>query len=353
MHSYDAHRSWDGIDALALALRSAGDVRRRAWIDVAVLHGAMARTAELVTCAREEEAPIVQRVGWLEGTHVAVDEASAEAARLGDQIASRFERMVRDHAFELLTQVLGAASEEAVAVQAQRLKTWWDEPGFREDLVRWQEQARREIDEWFARADEALGRRFASAEFRHTFPELAAVLPTDDLAARPMGFAKIASLLRGGARALAERSVLYGVVKSIGGKFAPWGVIKWTKRFATAARALGPIGLALDVIDFRRAGEAEEKREKARQEAVAWVQRSTAQVIEDVLRKSDDDGVGPLGYLAALAGQLADLALTVASEAAATRREGEALAARRATYERLLRSAQTKWNLDGAEVNHG
>jgi predicted GTPase len=349
---YDEHRSWDGVDSLALALRTAGDVRRREWVDIAILHGAMVRMAALAANLCTEEAPLAQKEAWIEGTRVAVDDAAAEASRLGRAIAGRFEHLVRDHAFGLLSEVLGAASEEAVTTQAQRLQTWWEEPGFREEVERWQERARKEIDDWFARANEGLGRRFASAEFRQTFPEITAALPTDDLTSRPQGFAKIVGLLKDGSKALSSRDVLYSMVKMIGGKFAPWGVVKWTARFAAAAKVLGPIGFALELFDDWRAGKAEEKREGARREAVRWVHESTARIIEDVLQKSDEDGVGPVGYLATLGGHFAAVASTFEAEGAARRAEREGLATRRATFERLLRSAEEKSNFKEAEADH-
>jgi predicted GTPase len=343
---YDSHRSWDGVDSLARALRSAGEARRREWVDVAVLHGAMARMSALTLALRAEEVPLAQSAAWIEGTGVALNDATAEAARLGAHISGRFERLVHDHAFGLLSDVLGAANDEAIAAQARRLLRWWDEPGFREQVEGWQEGAHAEINEWFDRTNEALGRRFASTEFRQTFPEIASQL-ADNFAPRPEGFAKIVSLLRGSVKALANRSVLYGLVKSVGGKFAPWGVIKWTARFASVAKVLGPVGLTLDVFDFWRAGKSEKKREKARQEAKRWVHASTTRMIEDVLHKSDKAGIGPIGYLSALGGILANVASKLEAQARAHGTELEILATRRATYERLLCSAAEHVNAAG------
>lgn len=347
--AYDEHRSWDGVHALALALSAAGRVRRREWVDVAILHGAMTRMAELIIELRAEEHDVARKEAWIEDTRATVEDAVVEASRLSQEIEGRFEQLVRNHAFGLLSEVLGAASDEAVAAQARRLQRWWDDPAFCADVGRWYERAGKDIDEWHARSDEALGRRITSLEFRRAFPDDAAVLQTDELAARPQGFGKIVSVLKEGAKALSNRNILYGAVKTLGGKFAPWGVIKWTGRFAVAAKVLGPIGLAIDVFDFFRAGKAEEKREKARRETVEWVHESTVRIIEDVLRKPDD-GQGPVAYLAVLGGQLASMASTFEAERAVRRMEREALAAQRATYEKLLRSAEEKLGLEGMRM---
>lgn len=350
--SYDAHRTWDGVDALSKALRTAGEVRRREWVEVGVLHGATARMAALARTVRDEEATLQEKEAWLDGARAALAEAAEGASRLERAIAGRFERLTRDHAYGLLSDVLGATTDEEIQVQTRRLQKWWEEPAFQKDAARWHEQTRKELDGWFARAEEVLGRRFASAELRRTFPELAARLEGDDLAVRPMGFSKILDLLKGGLRAFSERSILYGAVKALGGKFAPWGVVNWTRRFATASKVLGPVGLAVDVFDVWRQHKAEEARERARIEAVRWVHESTARIIEGALRTSNDEGPGPVAYIAAIAGQLESAASTFAAEAASRRVEREALAAERAAVERLRRSAEEKLGSKETEAEH-
>lgn len=351
--SFDAHRSWDGVTALSKALTSAAALRHRQWVDVGVLHGAAARMASLARSVFAEEEIIEKREAWIEGTWTAFQEAADGASRLSGAIAGEFERLVRDHAFGLLSDVLGAATDEEIEVQTRRLQKWWEEQGFRDEVERWQDQTSTEVNAWFARAEEALGRRLASVEFRRIFPEIASELPGDELTARPVRLSQFLSFMKGGAKAFSKREFLYGVVKALGGKFAPWGVVKWTARLATMAKVLGPIGLGVDIVDLLRHRKAEEAREKGRQEALRWVQDSTSRVIEELLRKVDHESTGPVAYVEALEGRLRSAATQFETEAASLRAEREQLAAERASYERLLRLAEKKLRANETEAGHG
>lgn len=178
--AHDAFRDWDGFRDFAAQLRGLRTDLRRNAVDVTVLHGGLARLAELTDAERRRATRLEQRIARLGEL---AEEAEA-GARTGRDLVAAAVQDARQSAREFTAGLVDAALAPGLdnplrKTRGARLDHWSADPEF---TALW-EEARAEAvgraEEWFADVRAALRRRLTSKRFRLAFPE---GLPATDTA---------------------------------------------------------------------------------------------------------------------------------------------------------------------------
>lgn len=224
--------------------------------------------------------------------------ALAELGQLKESIAARAQRLVDEHADDVIGEALGAGPQEVEAM-AENLAAWWEDPRLAAAIDEFDVEARREIDEWFENNSSQIGRRLDRMEFASSIGAYQAAgnapAPKDDAG-------KVASKVMGESSrlisALGNRDAVYGIGKTFGKKFKPWGAYRGAANVARASAVFSAAVTAFDIYTWVRDSQQENGREASRRAAVEYVRLNTAGVLERILLGGEEHD-GPQAYLAA------------------------------------------------------
>ena len=344
---FDPFRPWDGHRALAEAFRKVRPELIRVGCDISVLEGGAARVAQLSITLKERLKRLQQERGLVARIQTAVDDALDEGRRVSEHVEGALQKAIDEHAYRLLGETFSAVDEAELEALAKQLAQWWKDKAFVADVERWHSDSRKTIDEWAERVQDEVGRRFGSAEFAATFPELTQKFEAETLSPKKKGTA--ATILEALSKPLqmsGSRDVVYEIGKFIGVNFRPWGAIKWAGYFGKANVVLAAGGIALDVADWWSANKNEAKRESARANARTFVNKTAAQYRLQLLR---GDG-GPSAYFDANRSAMVKHRDALAAEVSRLDADARALQARIDGCVRLWDSAR---NHLGMESRHG
>jgi len=305
----------------------------------------MARLGRLRSTDRATTTTLQREQEFLDRIHGLLVEKLSDLDRIRGHIEAALDRILHDHAFGLLNDTLSAETEEKLRALSERLREWWRDDLLTADLDRWQDDARKRIEAWVTATQDVAGRRFASAEFRRAFPDLAAELNADAGAGQGTGARSVFQLLDKAARVGHNRAVVYQVGKLLGVKFKPWGAVKAAGRVAKFGSVLAAAGVVIDVYDLVAAEKAQQKRDDARADAIRFITETTAKLKASLLA-GDPDEPGPVGYLLSARGDFADVAAQTAAEQAALLKRCQGITTRLAIYESLISAARTALGLD-------
>lgn len=177
----DAHRGWDGVDALCAAIDEAIVSQPGCGIDFAVVSGGVARLSAFAQRLLQEQ------VGWqAQGETLAllcgrINALLVEGTAMRQRIETEIGRMINETIDPLLDDFLKADSEAATKAAAKKLEKWPEDPVFVETLGHWERRWKIEIDRWVSRARNDLDRSHANAEWQQAQINAATGLKFEDL----------------------------------------------------------------------------------------------------------------------------------------------------------------------------
>lgn len=292
------NRSWDGVGSVVeplLAIDAATAERLR-------LHSVMDRTIAEIRRSRQDSANKLALASQQSAAGVSLEKtfssALAELGQLKQSIAARAQRLVDEHADDVIGEALGAGPQEVEAMAAN-LATWWEDPRLAAAISEFEVEARREFDEWFENNSSQIGRRLDRIEFATSIGTYrasgTAPAPKDDSS-------KVASKVMGEssrlASALGNRDTIYAIGKTLGRKFKPWGGYRGAANVAKAGAVFGAVVTAFDIYTWMRDSRQENGREASRRAAVEFVRLNSPGVLEHILTGGEECD-GPQAYLSA------------------------------------------------------
>ena len=293
---YDANRNWDGFNHFAKAFREIQSELLRNGRDRTILEGGLAYLAKIDSAQATQQADVQSHSKQLRQLEQLLRDGLEESRRLGLARNADLRRIIEDHAFGMLEEVLVCDDEEKLNGHIKQLSEWWTDSAFVAEVERWQQKYEKEINVLFERLERTLKRRVASVSFRATFPELRGTNGVDGLETTETWWLRkvlkmVEAPLRGG-----SRDVVYKTGKFFGGKFKPYGAINLSRKIVKVGGVIAVIGVVLDigdaVVDYKR----EAKREAARKELRAIVQATSENLIELYNAPNEAMG-GPATYL--------------------------------------------------------
>jgi predicted GTPase len=341
--SYDGHRHWDGFQQFMKAFRDIEASLLRTGVDRSLLEGGMARLARLADECASEAKQLGAKADVMRQIEALVQECKAEGHRLAAEHRARLERLVEDHAATLKEDILSEQDPVRLNLKAEKLGKWYKDAALTVELKQWSKQAHGAFQGWNARTSEAIDRRLDSAEFRAAFPDPTfsggpdapgdnqTTLLIKDVFGKA---AKAGSWMRG-----ATRDVVYGIGKSLGFKFKPWGAVKLAKNLGKAGAVLAVVGVVWDVadafLDERRHG----KREESRKGVAKWLSESAA-VIVQMIADGNEAEPGLMQSAAAAIDRLDEFLVEIKTEADTLQAAIDTLDARRMVYAALRSKAE-------------
>jgi hypothetical protein len=341
--SYDGHRHWDGFQQFMKAFRDIEASLLRTGVDRSLLEGGMARLARLADECASEAKQLGAKADVMRQIEALVQECKAEGHRLAAEHRVRLERLVEDHAATLKEDILSEQDPVRLNLKAEKLGKWYKDAALTVELKQWSKQAHGAFQGWNARTSEAIDRRLDSAEFRAAFPDPTfsggpdapgdnqTTLLIKDVFGKA---AKAGSWMRG-----ATRDVVYGIGKSLGFKFKPWGAVKLAKNLGKAGAVLAVVGVVWDVadafLDERRHG----KREESRKGVAKWLSESAA-VIVQMIADGNEAEPGLMQSAAAAIDRLDEFLVEIKTEADTLQAAIDTLDARRMVYAALRSKAE-------------
>jgi hypothetical protein len=341
--SYDEHRSWDGFQQFMKAFRDIEDSLLRNGVDRSILEGGMARLARLAD-ERAGEAKLQRaKADVMRQMEALVLECKAEGHRLAAEYRARLERLVEDCTATLKEDILSEQDPVRLNLKAAELGKWYKDPALTVELKQWSKQAHGALQGWSERTSEAINRRLDSAEFRAAFPDPnlsgGPDAPGDNqttlLIKDVFGKAgKAGSWMRG-----ATRDVVYGIGKSLGFKFKPWGAVKLAKSLGKAGAVLAVVGVVWDVADAFMDERRHGKREESRKGVAKWLSESAAVVVK-MIADGNEAEPGLMQGAAAAIGRLDKYLIEIKTEADTLQAAIDALDARRMVYAALCVKAE-------------
>ncbi|MCJ0872064.1 GTPase [Streptomyces sp. AP-93] len=177
---HDAFRDWDGFRDFAAQIRGLRTDLRRNAVDVTVLHGGLARLADLADAERRRAARLEQRIARLGE----LAEDAAGGARTGRDLVAAAVQDARQSAREFTAGLVDAALAPGLdhptrKTRGARLDHWSADPEFTTLWAETRAEAVARAGEWLADVRGALRRRLTSKRFVLAFPE---GLPATDTA---------------------------------------------------------------------------------------------------------------------------------------------------------------------------
>lgn len=292
------NRSWDAVGPVVeplLAIDAATAERLR-------LHSVIDRTIAEVRRSRQDSADELALAAQQSAAGASLEStfsaALAELRQLKQSMAARAQRLVDEHADDVIGEALGAGPQEVEAMAAN-LATWWKDPRLAAAISEFDIEARREIDEWFDNNSSQIGRRLDRMEFATSIGSYRASgnapAPKDDSG-------KVASKVMGESSrlisALGNRDAIYSIGKAFGKKFKPWGAYRGAANVAKASAVFSAAVTAFDIYTWVRDSQQEGGREASRRAAVEYVRLNSAGVLEHILTGGEEQN-GPQAYLSA------------------------------------------------------
>jgi predicted GTPase len=142
------YHGWDGVEDAVASLASLIRIAAPTALDVALLHGALARLGALAARTENEkgklDASVLRQQDVVRGTE---DGADAGRALIAAQ-----RRRLHEAAFTVVDSILGtlarSADPDARHAATERLAKWWEEPEVEAALLDWGARCRADVEEW-------------------------------------------------------------------------------------------------------------------------------------------------------------------------------------------------------------
>jgi len=327
--AFDPYRAWDGFRPFMEALRAVRQDLLASGPARSILQGGVYRLWQHALSIQRDIDQQRRQIEELEQLRHIVEQCVAE----GDQIGSRYlltlQTLAHEQAQDLKQALLAEQDPARLKIRAEQLQSWWEDPELKVRLDHWQQEFSEALEGWQRKSNERIARRVGSVAFRQAFPG-AQQGPGGFNDAKGKGwvfevFDKVGRSMSG-----ATRDVVYGIGKSLGFKFRPWGAVNLAKTLTKVGAVMGVVGVAADVafifIEEKRQGD----REKARQNLAKFLDRSEQELIVSVSQGSDDNpglfqGKNDLvASLTAFDGELANEQTALKQKAAAAEEQVEA-----------------------------
>lgn len=302
---FDSNRDWDGVDPVVRTLdtfsrKQSQAGRTRATVDE-VCNVLLRRKKELllnVTGFDTESAEIGAAVQ-------AIANGERDAELLETSMRNRLKRILEPHADKARNSIRAAGKDDMAKV-GELTAGWLADPQLISELDRFNRGVAQDIDTWFAKHASSIGRQLKSvalAEGAALGVEGAFVGVTEGVNAAKIvaGSAHHTAKI---AKAIGNRDTIYGIGKSLGVKFKPWGAVKAGGRVAKAAPILAAIGTAADAHAMYKGHKAGNDREETRRGAIKFVDDAVQTAESELLLGTDNDG--PVAALHERSGVLAE-----------------------------------------------
>ena len=239
-----------------------------------------------------------------------LDAAAGEGQRLRDHIEGKMDHLLDEATEGHIADAMGATNDLELQQAANALASWWKDESFKDSVVRWEASSCKDIDRWFHRTRDEVGRRMKSVEFVHAFPETKEAFDADRFDSKSGKGKPWWDVLTTSVKSGGHRDVVYGIGKFFGTKFKPYGAINVASKVAKVGAVLAVVGVCLDVWDWVKSAKDAKKRETARKDAAKFLRDSRIEVRVSLLGGAEAES-GPCAYLerhvAELQGVLAEI----------------------------------------------
>lgn len=288
--AFDPYREWDGFTPLMEELRAVRQGWSASGIARSILHGGIHRLWQRVRERRSDMDLQRRQVIELGQLRVLIGQCVEKGGQLGDSYLLKLRSLVRNRAEILKQAVLAESDPTKIKIRVEQLQNWWKDPQLVVDVEQWQKAFSEELENWQRTSAERISRRVASVSFRQAFAgEQQKSGKFDDAKGKGWAFEifdKVGRSMGG-----ATRDIVYGIGKSFGFKFKPWGAVKLAKNFAKAGAVIAVVGVVVDFafifVDEHRSKE----RERARKELADSLDESSEQLIS-ILTEGTEENPG-------------------------------------------------------------
>jgi predicted GTPase len=336
---YARFREWDGVSAFVRAFRSMKAQSLRIGVDVSILEGGMSRlgcrrgTTRSAVATTKRDLEVLRKIDGL------LAAAAAEGQRLQAHIEAKLDRLLDEATEGHLADAMGAANDLELQQAAVSLAAWWEDSSFRAALARWETSSRKDVERWFCRTRDEVGRRMNSVEFVQAFPETKLAFDPGVFESKAGARKPWWDVLERGVGAAGRRDVVYAVGKFFGVKFKPYGAIKAAAKMAKLGAALAAVGVGLDIYDWVKSVKSAKKREAARKDAARFLRESRAKIRASLLGDGKAEK-GPCAYLDQHTAELQRVRAEVRAEVIETERSQRELDEQLAEINRMISDAR-------------
>lgn len=289
---YDRARAWDGIESLMAAVRGISASAKRAAVARSVLDAGVMRLTHCLAEVQTEYAHVARELTTLKELADLLGTTASEGTRIENHIIGRLDRLLDEATEGLIADALGATNEVELQQAARNLVSWWDKEEFKAGLQDWEKRSCDEIDSWYRRASDEIGRALKIAQFVAAEPGGAQAYDGEPLEPPPNGKRSgWRSTLEKAVSAGGKRDVVYEIGKMMGMKFKPYGAIKLAGKIAKFGAVLSAASVVLDTVSWVRAAKNAKKREQARVQAAKYIRDSSGQIRNSLLAKGNKSGI--------------------------------------------------------------
>jgi predicted GTPase len=295
-HEFDEFRAWDGVSTFLRAVRRTTAKALRIGVDASVLEGGLARLGGLRSSACATLSVVRLESDVLHKVADRLEAAEGEGQRLQGHIEGKLDRLLDEATEGHVADAMGASNDLELEQAAAALAAWWEDKGFTDSVDRWQDQSRGDIELWFHRTLEEIGRSMDSIEFSRAFPETKAAYIAERFSSQSGNRKQWWDVLATGVKSGGQRDIVYGIGKFFGVKFRPWGAVNAAAKIAKAGALLAVVGVGLDVLEWVRSAKARRRKERARKDAAKFLRESRDEIRASLLGGEETE-MGPSSYL--------------------------------------------------------
>lgn len=288
---FDSNRDWDGVDPVVRTLdtfsrKQSQAGRTRATVDE-VCNALLRRRKELLL----EVAGFETESAEVGAAIQAIANGERDAELLETSMRNRLTRILEPHA-DRARNSIRAAGKDDMAKLGELTAGWLADPQLTSELDRFTRGAAQDIDSWFAKHSSSIERQLKSVGLAG-----GSILGVEGAFVGVTEGVNAAKVVAGSAhhtakiaKAIGNRDTIYGIGKSLGVKFKPWGAVKAGGRVAKAAPILAAIGTAADAHAMYKGHKAGNDREESRRGAIKFVDDAVQTAESKLLFGTDNDG---------------------------------------------------------------
>lgn len=335
---YDANRSWDGIPALADALR--------AWVDHDLTHAAALvafdhaftevlslsdRTRTGMTTYRDEAG---KHGSLIEAMTICLADANYLTQSLEHELDAVLNRQVSKAIADVRRVTVGDEQALGAAIYS------WRSPETVSAIKRLMETATEKVNDWSATHLSQIKREEDSAGFDVTLdlPGPASSAGNSDAFGQAVGAAGNAARIGGQiGKAAGSREAALQIGHFFGHKFKPWGAIKAGKAIGRVGAVLGVVAVAADAASWANKASKKKSWEARRDAAVEQMESDSRKLLRQLM----SDPEGPWKYLAERAEQVGEIRGQYVKRQRSACEEADRLENRLAVADELATAAQT------------
>ena len=281
----DADRRWDGIDTLSAPLHALDREQLRVLASRAAADLAAGTLMRLRNRLQGEITDMQVEYDATVRLQLVIGIALQELDLISDSAKRHIERIVNDHANEMIAEALGADPREIEAME-RSLAAWSEDPRLTAGLDAGMKTIERDLEEWRQQHEPNVGRELSRWKFTMSAEGLETESPLIG-AENGAGIRFAAAVIRESARmvkAVGTRDAVYAIGKKVlGVNFKPWGAVKAGARVAKVGAVLGVVAVGFDVGAWVQAQKEENSRESARKLAADRIRETAPKVIDQII----------------------------------------------------------------------